>query len=57
MLRIQLMCVADVTPITAKLVPGKPTPKADFSTMHVCRNLKKIIEYVEDHAEVWNVWS
>ncbi|KAK0732541.1 hypothetical protein B0T21DRAFT_369169 [Apiosordaria backusii] len=56
-LRIALMCFADVTPVTADLVDwrgGLPTP--DFSTLHTCRDFDRIYDYVQDNAEAW-VWA
>ncbi|KAG8404946.1 hypothetical protein J3459_022397 [Metarhizium acridum] len=58
MLRINLMCTADITPITAKQVSWKNgDPAPDFSTLHTCRNFSKILKYVEDHADLWGFWA
>lgn len=43
MLRINLMCTADVTPITAVIPTWKNSPTPDFSTVHTCRNFNKIL--------------
>jgi hypothetical protein len=51
MLRINLMCIADITPITSNWVSWGNNPYPDFSTLHTCRNFDKIIDYVSSHAE------
>jgi hypothetical protein len=51
MLRQNIMCNADVTPITSNWVPWGPNPYPDFSTLHTCRDFDRIFEYVETHAE------
>ncbi|QLI70845.1 Cyclochlorotine biosynthesis protein O [Metarhizium brunneum] len=58
MLRINLMCTADMTPITAKQVSWKNGDAApDFSTLHTCRDFSKILKHVEDHADLWGFWA
>lgn len=59
MLRINLMCTSDITPITAKEVYWKPKGQfsPDFNTLHTCRNFDKILEFVEQNAELWGFWA
>ncbi|TDZ21041.1 Cyclochlorotine biosynthesis protein O [Colletotrichum orbiculare MAFF 240422] len=50
MLRLSLMCTADVTPVLAWKDPEAPLGKrADFSTFHRCRNFDKIKSWMSDH--------
>ncbi|KAK1973380.1 hypothetical protein LZ30DRAFT_611001 [Colletotrichum cereale] len=49
-LRMSLMCTADVTPVLAWMDPEAPLGKrADFSTFHRCRNFDKIKDWMSRH--------
>ncbi|PLN86862.1 hypothetical protein BDW42DRAFT_546 [Aspergillus taichungensis] len=50
-LRVNLMCTSDVTPILIELDPKAPFgERADFRSHHRCRNFWDIHKYVADHA-------
>jgi len=47
-LRLTIMCHADVTPVTmVDLVqnPGRRLPVGDFSTLHTCRDFDRILDW------------
>lgn len=45
MLRMQLMCVADMTPLFTLDIPSREFPLADFNSIHVCRNFDELVEW------------
>ena len=50
MLRLNIMCVGDVTPVLYVNDPNTlKGHRLDFSTQHKCRNYNDINRWVEDH--------
>ncbi|EKG14304.1 hypothetical protein MPH_08484 [Macrophomina phaseolina MS6] len=50
-LRLNLMCTADVTPFLVEVNPSFPRgEKADFNSNHKCRNFWDIKEWVKEHT-------
>lgn len=50
MLRISIMCHADVTPVTLYIPEFQDDPLPDFSTLHNCRDFDKILDYVQGNT-------
>jgi hypothetical protein len=54
-LRIALMCTADVTPIILYVPDWQDNPTPDFNTLHMCRDFGKIVHYVQENAIEWKL--
>ncbi|KAG1748178.1 hypothetical protein EDB19DRAFT_1630475, partial [Suillus lakei] len=50
MMRMNVMCNADVTMITWDWVKGHTVPYPNFNTRHRCRNFDKILDWGVEHA-------
>jgi hypothetical protein len=55
MIRQNLMCRGDVTMLTYDWVKGVEGPLPNFNTPHRCRNLEKILDWVDEHHPIARV--
>ncbi|KAG2074413.1 hypothetical protein BDR04DRAFT_955064, partial [Suillus decipiens] len=49
MLRQIIMCRGDVTMLTYDWVEGLENPFPKFNIPHRCRNLEKVLDWVDEH--------
>ena len=50
-IRLNLMCIGDVTPLLVKIDPSSPNGESpDFDTLHKCRKFDKLQEWMKGHV-------
>lgn len=48
-IRLQLQCSAEMTPILTENLPGRSFPAPDFKVIHICKNFDELRSWTEDH--------
>ncbi|KAK8135903.1 hypothetical protein PG984_003843 [Apiospora sp. TS-2023a] len=46
-LRMQLQCTAEMTPILTEEIPGREFPAPDFNVVHKCKNFDDLVEWTK----------
>ncbi|KAI2624454.1 hypothetical protein GGS21DRAFT_493860 [Xylaria nigripes] len=49
-IRMQLQCSTEMTPILTEDIPGKVFPRADFNVVHKCKNFDELFSWTKENV-------
>ncbi|KAK8069604.1 hypothetical protein PG994_006220 [Apiospora phragmitis] len=49
-LRMQLQCTAEMTPILTEDIPGHEFPALDFNVIHKCKNFQDLVAWTKENV-------